>query len=125
MESLIVNKNERLARVEKYAEAARAESPGTLRAAYEQACRDGDEAAAADAARALRNKLLERSDKEMTLDRLGIDASSAAKLIASLTAIFTGEWARYRRALRDLPEQGGFPFEIEFPTPPDADTEEE
>lgn len=28
-------------------------------------------------------------------------------------------WARYRQALRDLPEQAGWPESVEWPTPPD------
>lgn len=27
-------------------------------------------------------------------------------------------WAPYRQALRDVPEQAGFPHEVEWPTPP-------
>jgi hypothetical protein len=27
-------------------------------------------------------------------------------------------WAQYRQALRDVPQQAGFPFEIAWPTPP-------
>lgn len=27
-------------------------------------------------------------------------------------------WAPYRQALRDVPKQSGFPYEIEWPTPP-------
>ena len=57
----------------------------------------------------------------MTLDRLGLDISSATKFIAALAKIFTGAWAKYRQALRDLPEQAGFPFEIEFPVAPDSE----
>jgi len=28
------------------------------------------------------------------------------------------EWQSYRQALRDVPQQSGFPDEIEWPTPP-------
>lgn len=28
------------------------------------------------------------------------------------------QWTLYRQALRDLPEQAGFPFELTWPTPP-------
>jgi hypothetical protein len=28
------------------------------------------------------------------------------------------EWAVYRQALRDIPEQPGFPWEVEWPVPP-------
>ena len=56
----------------------------------------------------------------MTLDRLGLDTSTATKFISSLSKIFSGSWAKYRQALRDLPTQAGFPFDVEFPTPPDS-----
>ena len=92
-----------------------------IRAAYERSCAAGDAEEAAALARRIRNKLLEESDREMSLDRLSLDVSSAAKFIASLSAIFTGEWAKYRQALRDLPEQKGFPFDVEFPKAPDKE----
>ena len=97
----------RLAQVEATTAATKAELEETLKAAA--------------LARKIRNKLLDNSDSQMTLDRLGLDTSTATKFIHSLTNIFTGAWATYRQALRDLPEQGGFPFNIEFPTPPDAE----
>lgn len=111
----------RLAQAEAMANAQKAELMETLRAAYERACADENAEEAAELARKTRNKLLDNSDKEMSLDRLGLDTSSAAKFIASLGKIFTGEWAKYRQLLRDLPEQEGFPFNIEFPTPPDSE----
>lgn len=120
MSQIIVSKEERLARAEKITESARAERLDVLEAAYKKAVETGDETAAADAARALRNKLLDESDKEMSLDRLGLDVSSATRFISSLASIFSGAWAKYRQALRDLPQQAGFPFNIEFPIPPDG-----
>ncbi len=111
----------RLAQVEAMANAQKAELMETMQAAYERACAAEDAEEAAEIARKIRNKLLDSSDKEMTLDRLGLDTSSATKFIASLAKIFTGKWAKYRQLLRDLPEQKGFPFNIEFPTPPDTE----
>lgn len=32
-------------------------------------------------------------------------------------------WATYRQALRDLPEQPGFPHAVEWPAPPTGDSE--
>ena len=32
--------------------------------------------------------------------------------------VLTGAWARYRQALRDLPQQPGFPFDIRWPEKP-------
>lgn len=124
MKSLIVGKDERLARAEKFAEAARAEQLDVLKAAYQQAADDDDENAAADAARAIRNKLLAISDKEVTIDRAGLDVSSAAAFLLSLKNIFDGAWAKYRKSLRDLPEQEGFPFNIEWPEEPTDDGDE-
>lgn len=97
----------------------RSEEPEALRRAYEGACLANDPEDAAFFARKLRNKLLDMSDKEMTLDRLSLDTSSAAKFIASLAHIFSGAWAQYRQALRDLPQQEGFPFEVKFPAAPE------
>lgn len=112
----------RLARAEAAAQAQKAELMETLQRAYENACQEQDAEEAAEFARKIRNKLLDSTDKEMSLDRLGLDTSSATKFIASLTKIFSGAWAKYRQELRDITEQEGFPFNITFPTPPD-DTE--
>ena len=111
----------RLAQVEATTAATKAELEETLKAAYARACEEQNEEEAAALARKIRNKLPDNTDSQMTLDRLGLDTSTATKFIHSLTNIFTGAWATYRQALRDLPEQGGFPFNIEFPTPPDAE----
>ena len=111
----------RLAKIEAMTNAQKAELEETLVAAYEAACADRNEEEAAACARKIRNKLLEKSDSQMTLDRLGLDISSATKFIAALSTIFRGAWAKYRQALRDLPEQAGFPFEIEFPIAPDSE----
>ena len=111
----------RLAKIEAMTNAQKAELEETLVAAYEAARADRNEDEAAACARKIRNKLLEKSDSQMTLDRLGLDPSSATKFIAALSTIFSGEWATYRQALRDLPEQAGFPFEIEFPVAPDSE----
>ena len=62
----------------------------------------------ADAARAERNQLLVASDWTDTLSakaRLG-DVAYAA-------------WQNYRQALRDLPQQTGFPITITWPTKPE------
>lgn len=115
----------RIARIEAMADLQRSEMTETLKAAYEQACAEENAEDAAALVRKIRNKLLSESDKEMTLDRLGLDTSSATKFIASLTAIFKGDWAKYRQALRDLPQQEGFPFNVVFPTPPDSEENKE
>lgn len=68
--------------------------------------------------RAKRDKLLKESDAEMSLDRIGLDATSVTKFIASFKKIISGEWAQYRQALRDLPDQPGFPYDVIFPEKP-------
>lgn len=115
------NLYKRLAQIEAMAAAHKAELEEVLRRAYNLACEEQNAEDAAMLARKLRNKLLDASDKEMSMDRLGLDISTATKFIASLGKIFTGGWAKYRQALRDLPEQEGFPFNIVFPTPPDGE----
>ena len=118
------NEYKRLARIEAMSNLQKSQLVEVLQNAYDAACQAGDEQAAADAARALRNKLLDLSDKEMSLDRLGLDIRNTITLLATLGTIFAGEWATYRQALRDIPQQEGFPFNITFPVAPDK-TEDE
>lgn len=115
----------RLARMEALANAQKAEMEEVLISAYNRACEDRNAEDAAELARKIRNKLLDNSDKEMSLDRLGLDTSSTAKFISSLGSIFTGAWAKYRQDLRDIPQQEGFPFNVEFPAAPGSKEEEE
>lgn len=112
----------RLARAEAMANMQKSQLPEVLENAYKAACASGDKQAAAEAARALRNRLLDLSDKEMSLDRLGLNTSSAIDFLASLKQIFSSDWAVYRQALRDLPQKEGFPFDISFPVSPESDT---
>lgn len=118
------NVYKRLARAEAMANLQKSQLPEVLENAYQAACASGDKQAAAEAARALRNRLLELSDKEMSLDRLGLDTSSTFAFITSLGNIFSGGWAVYRQALRDLPQQEGFPFDVVWPGSPDENIEE-
>ena len=115
----------RLARVEAMANAQKAELMETLWRMYETACSEQDAQQAAALVRKIRNRLLDNTDKEMSLDRLGLDTSSAATFIASLIRIFNGDWARYRQALRDITKQAGFPFAVTFPTPPGGEAADE
>ena len=119
------NYYKRLAHIEALAEAQKAETEEVLILAYDRACEEGNAEDAADIARKIRDRLLAKSDSQMSLDRLGLDTSSATKLIASLGKIFSGEWAKYRKALRDLPEQDGFPFDVKFPKEPNSGDIEE
>ena len=83
---------------------------------------DYDRAAAE--VRAIRDKLLADSDKEMVLDRMGLEVPTGASFTAwldflkGLASAISGSWAQYRQALRDIPEQSGFPYSVEFPEPP-------
>ena len=81
---------------------------------------DYDRAAAK--VRAIRDKLLAESDKEMVLDRMGLEVPTGASFTAwldffkKLGAAVSGEMARYRQELRDIPKQEGFPYSVVFPT---------
>ena len=79
---------------------------------------------AAAAARAIRDQMLKDSDAAMALDRLGLDVPTGTTFTAWLSFlkglgnVLTGNIARYRQALRDVPEQEGFPFDIVWPEKP-------
>lgn len=78
--------------------------------------------------RAKRDELLAESDKEMVIDRLGLDIpteftmttiiSSLKKFFTALKAITNNDWAKYRQELRDITNQNGFPFDVKFPEKP-------
>jgi len=63
--------------------------------------------AEAERVRDKRNELLDKTDKEMTVDR--IERETPEKVEA---------WKIYRQALRDVPEQEGFPFDVIWPEKP-------
>lgn len=119
-----------LARAEALAAAQRDEMMDVLQTRYAKACEEQNVEDAAMFARKIRNKLLEASDNRLTLDRLGLVAPSGSTFTAwlsflkALGNILTGAWAKYRQDLRDLPDQPGFPFNIEFPTEPTSEVEE-
>lgn len=81
-------------------------------------------AAAAAEVRAKRDELLALSDASMTLDRLGLDVPSGTTFTAWLSFlkglgnVLTGAVAIYRKALRDIPEQAGFPYDVTWPEKP-------
>ena len=88
------------------------------------AIRRGDERAASILIRRYRNALLSQSDKEVSLDRLNLTMPSGATFkgwfdfIRQVGEMLTGDWAQYRQALRDIPQQEGFPFNVEWPKKP-------
>lgn len=117
----------RLAQAEAMAAAQKAETMEVLQAAYKRACEELNEEDAAAFARKIRDKLLNETDSRVALDRFNISVPSGTSFTAwlsflkSLGEIITGAWAIYRQALRDLPEQEGFPFKVTFPTPPEIE----
>ena len=85
---------------------ARVARPADIRAqavAHEQRPLPLEAWDAADAAREWRNKLLDDCDNMMVPDRPGVDVPA---------------WTEYRQALRDIPEQDGFPLAIVWPETP-------
>ena len=117
----------RLAQAEAMAAAQKAETMEVLQAAYKRACEELNEEDAAAFARKIRDKLLNETDSRVALDRFNISVPSGTSFTAwlsflkSLREIITGAWAIYRQALRDLPEQEGFPFNVTFPAPPEVE----
>lgn len=65
-----------------------------------------------------RNKLLEESDKEFCIDRILPDSISTTAFTSRLRELAQGKMAKYRQALRDIPQQEGFPYDVKFPTKP-------
>lgn len=84
---------------------------------------------AAEEVRAKRNELLKETDKEMCLDRLNIKFPKELSMTNILTglkeffdgfsSISNGKIAKYRQALRDVPQQEGFPYNIKWPNKED------
>ena len=75
--------------------------------------------------RELRNKLLAESDKEMTIDRIVSSlpdnpgsVTAFLPFLKSLLVSLTGGMAKYRQALRDVPQQEGFPYNVVWPEAP-------
>ncbi len=77
--------------------------PGYIYQRYVAAVEAQDAEEAAEAARAYRNSLLDGSDNMLVIDRPNVD---------------TQAWESYRQALRDIPEQEGFPLAINWPEKP-------
>ena len=77
--------------------------PGYIYQRYVTAVEAQDEEEAAEAARAYRNSLLDGSDSMLVIDRPNVN---------------TEAWETYRQALRDVPEQEGFPLNIVWPEKP-------
>lgn len=119
------NEQIRLARMEAICNQIRSEMDDVLRIAYNKAVADGDAERAAEMARKIRNRMLDKSDAQMSLDRIGLDTSSTTAFLASLKNIFDNRWAVYRQHLRDISKQEGFPFNIDWGKSPDEQDETE
>lgn len=119
------NESLRLARVEAITNQIRSEMDDVMAAAYEKACADRDEEAAAFIIRKMRNKLLAESDREMALDRrlpaepTGATFSAWLSWLRELAEVAKSNWSVYRQELRDIPAQEGFPFNVVFPEKPE------
>ncbi len=79
---------------------------------------------AAAAVREQRNNLLNASDKDLCLDRLNLETPSGTTFaswkpfLEKFAEAANGEIADYRQALRDVPQQAGFPYDVEWPVKP-------
>ncbi len=77
--------------------------------------------------RAKRNALLEATDARLCLDRIGLELPNGSTFTAwfsflkGIAAVVFGKWAKYRQELRDITKQEGFPYNVEFPKPPEDD----
>ena len=124
MSKLQSNDQIRLARMEAVCNQLKSEMDDVMQKAYEQAVADNDTDRAAELARKIRNRMLDKSDAQMSLDRICLDTSTTTSFLASLKNIFGNDWAVYRQHLRDIPAQEGFPFNIDWGTSPDKTTNE-
>lgn len=80
-------------------------------------------AEAAEEVRKKRDELLKESDKYMMIDRLDLTSggSSFLAFFQKLKDITSGKYARYRQALRDIPQQKDFPYGIVWPVDPEEE----
>ena len=126
------NNQMRLAKMEAMCDQLRSEMSDVLERAYAIAVEERDEDRAAELARKIRNKLLDDSDKYNTVDRVfnfdlpetisTTNVISAVKaLIEGIHGITANDWSVYRQHLRDITDQPGFPFDIDWGTEPDAE----
>ena len=122
------NESQRLARCEAICENLRTQMDDVVDALYAQACEERNEELAADLIRRKRNRLLTESDAHVCLDRCLPDAPTGKTFTAwlewlkALANIAKNNWAKYRQALRDIPQQEGFPFNVTFPDKPEENT---
>ena len=129
---ITTNEQMRLVKMEAMCDHLRSEMSDVLERAYAIAVEERDEDRAAELARKIRNKLLDDSDKYNTVDRVfnfdlpetisTTNVISAVKaLIEGINGITVNDWSVYRQHLRDITDQPGFPFDIDWGTAPDAE----
>ena len=123
MSKIQSNDQIRLARLEAVCNQIKSEMDDVMQRAYEQAVADNDANRAAEMARKIRNRMLDKSDAQMSLDRIGLNTTNTTAFLSSLKNIFDNDWAVYRQHLRDISAQEGFPFNIDWGTPPDTKKE--
>ena len=123
MSKIQSNDQIRLARMEAICNQIKSEMDDVMQRAYKQAVADNDTDRAAELARKIRNRLLDKSDAQMSLDRIGLDTSTSVAFLSSIKSIFSNDWAVYRQHLRDITAQEGFPFNIDWGVSPDAEKE--
>ena len=97
--------------------------------AWLELAKDTDYQELAKKVREKRDELLADSDKQLLLDRIGLDLPGdinatnllvvVKTLFENLTKILRGDWAKYRQELRDITKQKGFPYDVEFPKKPE------
>ena len=119
MNNIQPNEQIRLARMEAICNQIRSEMDDVMQRAYNQAVADNDTDRAAEMARKIRNRMLDKTDAQMSLDRIGLDTSTTTAFLSSLKNIFNNDWAAYRQHLRDITAQEGFPFNIDWGVSPD------
>lgn len=124
MSKIKSNEQIRLARMESICNQIKSDMDDVMQKAYEKAVADNDMDRAAEMARKIRNRLLDKSDAQMSLDRIGLDTSTTTAFLGSLKNIFNNDWATYRQHLRDITAQEGFPFNIDWGTSPDMATDD-
>lgn len=119
MSNIRTNEQMRLARMESICNKIKSEMEDVMQRAYEKAVADNDAERASEMARKIRNRMLDKSDAQMSLDRIGLNTSSTTAFLTSLKNIFDNDWATYRQHLRDITTQEGFPFNIDWGVAPD------
>lgn len=101
-----------------------------LEAALQEALAADDMERAAQLARAKRDRLLLDVDAHGSIYRMELEEPTGTSFSAwlptlkKLTGTFSDAWAGYRRKLLDVPQQEGFPAQIDWPEKPQEERKE-